>query len=172
MARANGREDIAEGQRSRPGWSPIVPRRGSPFHTRSSAPESSQEPGSCGKSKCLGKSAQLSCSRESQRSRGPSEARNITRRWEAEGDRFALNLGRKLPRTDGPLQVSVKALWNGAGGRASGRRLGLDEIMNGSTSDDTDGYLRTPHLCPPLATFLISGCSKKACLSESACAAV
>lgn len=70
MARANGREDIAEGQRSRPGWSPIVPRRGSTFHTRSSAPESSQEPGSCGKSKCLGKSAQLSCSRESQGSRG------------------------------------------------------------------------------------------------------
>ena len=32
---------------------------------------------------------------------GASEARNITRRWEAEGDRFALNLGRKLPRTEG-----------------------------------------------------------------------
>lgn len=103
---------------------------------------------------------------------GASEARNITRRWEAEGDRFALNLGKKLPRTDGSLQVTVKALWNGTGGRASGRRLGLDEVMNRNTSDDTEGHLRTPHLCPPLATFLIFGGSKKACSLESACTAV
>lgn len=99
---------------------------------------------------------------------GASEARNTTRRWEAEGDRFALNLGKKLPRTDGSLQVTVNVLWNGTGGRASGRRLGLDEVMNRSTRDDTDGHLRTPHLCPPLATFLIFGHSKKACSLESA----
>lgn len=103
---------------------------------------------------------------------GASEARNTTRRWEAEGDRFALNLGKKLPRTDGSLQVTVNVLWNGTGGRASGRRLGLDEVMNRSTRDDTDGHLRTPHLCPPLATFLIFGHSKKVCSLESACAAV
>jgi hypothetical protein len=51
---------------------------------------------------------------------GASEARNITRRWEAGGDRFALNLRKKLPRTDGSLQVTVKAQRGGIGGRTLG----------------------------------------------------
>lgn len=54
MTGTKGREDTAEGQRSRSGWVPIVSRQGSTFHTQSSAPKSSEELGSCGKVTALG----------------------------------------------------------------------------------------------------------------------
>lgn len=84
---------------------------------------------------------------------GASEARNITRRWEAGGDRFALNLRKKLPRTDGSLQVTVRAPARWHWRWDLGRWLGSDEVMNRNINDNTGGHLECPILLYPLPPY-------------------
>lgn len=90
---------------------------------------------------------------------GASEARNITRRWEAGGDRFALNLRKNLPRTEGSLQVAVKAPVRWYWRQDLRRPLGSGDSVIRGISDNTGGHLRTTPIShhPFPTTFLIFG---------------
>lgn len=100
MAGAKGREDLAEGQRSQSGWvCPYCYKSGLslPSTVRALPPRAVKNLAAVEK-KLPWEICKAVMFKGEPGIQGASEARNIPRRWEAEGDRFTLNLRKKLPR--------------------------------------------------------------------------